>query len=146
MDTLPQSVSNQSSSSVPPVAPSNAVGSVVKELEISRGPVIEASDRSDGFAETPLSAEVAHAGVRMKTDTIELPKPVSQLGVTVVSQAPSAPVSAVPTIVLPLTDEQIAQGLQQSITSSFRWLAEWCERRLKEIHFAVRSIGGSVAR
>ncbi|MBM4402038.1 MAG: type IV secretory system conjugative DNA transfer family protein [Candidatus Cloacimonetes bacterium] len=32
---------------------------------------------------------------------------------------------------LPLTSEEIKVGLKQKITSSFRWLAEWCLRQIK---------------
>lgn len=141
MDTLPQSTQTQPSQVSQPAQP---IGSVAKEI----APIAHAETTpavSDGDHESVLSPEVAHAGIRMRSDTVTIPKNVAQLGVKVVNQPPPS-AAQTPSIVLPLNDEQIAQGLHQSITSSFRWLAEWCERRLKEIHFVVRSISGKAVR
>ena len=141
MDTLPQSSSTPPSTS----SPVSTSGSLAKESEVVRIAPTEATPVNDSSSETPLSPEVMRARLRMRADSIELPKTVQQLGVSPVSQAPVSAV-AIPTIVLPLTDEQIARGLHQSITSSFRWLAEWCEKRLKEFHFIVRTIGSKTVR
>ncbi len=38
-----------------------------------------------------------------------------------------------PKVTLPLTDDQIKQGLHHKIWEGIRWLAEWCARQLKVI-------------
>lgn len=94
--------------------------------------------------EQELPAEVANAGVALRQDTVFVPPPVAQLGVKAVG--PAAPPPQTTTIVLPLTDEQIAQGLHQSIVSSWRWLAEWCLRQLAMVHMTVKSVHGKIVR
>lgn len=143
MDTLPQSNTTKAPQSATPPTPS--VGNIAKEV-VPVSNVESISQSPDVDRELSLPHEVAHAGIRMRSDTVTVPKTVAQLGVTVVSQPPVAATNVATGIVLPLNDEQIAQGLHQSITSSFRWLAEWCEKRLKEFHFIVRSIGGKAVR
>ncbi len=90
--------------------------------------------RDASGAEIELPKEVAAAGVTQKPTVVQLPQAVTQMGVTPVGSVglPQAPAAA-----LPLTDDQIAQGLKQSITSSWRWLAEWCIRKLKQLHKKV---------
>lgn len=38
------------------------------------------------------------------------------------------------TITLPLTEEQVKEGLHHKIIDAFRWLAEWCEVIIKKAH------------
>lgn len=123
MDILPQSSQTQA----------QPVGNIAKEVAPAAS--AESIHVPDSDHESVLSPEVAHAGIRMRSDTVEIPKNVAQMGVRVVSQPTLTPTGGVPTIALPLNDEQIALGLHQSITSSFRWLAQWCEKRLKELYF-----------
>lgn len=139
MDDLPVS-----SPTTPPTAPVNAVGSMAKEVA-PLAPNSEAPLLQEVGKEAELSSEVQHAGVRMQSETIELPPPIVQAGVKVVGPAatPATPSKSVP---LPLSDDQIAQGLTQSITSSIRWLAEWCERQLKAVHVIVKNIHGKGVR
>lgn len=86
--------------------------------------------------EIELPKEVAAAGVRPQPTTVILPQPVAQMGVSAVGQGAPPPAT---TVTLPLTDDQIAQGLKQSITSSWRWLAEWCVRKLKQLHKIIHA-------
>lgn len=134
MDTLPKPTTTSSL----PVSPPPPVGSMAKEVT----PVSENTEVSritEIGKEVELPPEVKKAGVTIKSDTVILPKPVAQMGVTPVGSA--APVSSPPTKV-PLTDDQIAQGLHQSILSSWRWLAEWCARQVKLTHKFVTTIQG----
>lgn len=151
MDTLPQSpplaTSPQPAVSMPkpavaPIAPQGA--GVAKEVEVIHAAPVETPTLTEVGQEAPLSEELSHVGVSLHPTTIEIPKTVAQLGVKPVGH--SAPVQAVPTVVLPLSDEKIAEGLHQSITSSWRWLAQWCIRRLKELHIALNAKGGKVVR
>lgn len=102
-----------------------------KEVEAAPGAGVEVVTLKDVGREAPLPQEVSGAGVKIHPTSINLPQPVAQMGVTAVGQ--STPPPAV-TVTLPLSDDEIAQGLHQSITSSWRWLAEWCVRKLKQLH------------
>lgn len=80
--------------------------------------------------ELPLPPEVIKAGVTIHPTSVVLPKSVQQMGVKVVGNTIPKQTK---TVTIPLTDDQIAKGLKQSITSSIRWLATWCVRRLKQL-------------
>jgi hypothetical protein len=41
-------------------------------------------------------------------------------------------------IVLPLSEEEIEEGLHRKVRDSFRWLAEWCLKIVKMAHHKVR--------
>jgi len=90
-----------------------------------------------------LLAEVSGAGVKIHPTTVQMSQNVTQMGVKAVGQATPPPAISV---TLPLTDEQIAQGLHQSIMSSWRWMAEWCVRRLKQVHLGFKIIHGKIMR
>lgn len=47
---------------------------------------------------------------------------------------------------LPIADEQIMEGLDQPLTSSFRWLAEFALFMLKRAHLALKRVHGKVVR
>jgi len=87
--------------------------------------------------EVELPKEVISTGVSVRPMNVPIPPKVSQMGVKPLGQNVSA-TPATGTITLPLTDDQIAQGMRQSATTSWRWLTEWCKRRLKQIHARLR--------
>lgn len=121
--------------------PQDAVGSMAKESlppATAETPAIREVGQ-----EMPLPSEVAKAGVKVKPTTVVLPKPVQQMGVNAVGDTVTPPPAAAP---LPLTDDQIAQGLHTGLSSSLRWLAEWCVRRLKQVHQSLKSLHGKVMR
>ena len=105
--------------------------SVGKELESGVVVKEEPGLKDVSGQEIELPREVAAAGVSNQPTTVQLPQPVSQMGVKVVGDAV---VPAAPPVALPLTDDQIALGLKQSVTTSWRWLAEFCVRKLKQLH------------
>ena len=140
MDNLPTATSVPQS---PPVSPANPVGSMAKESS----PIVVSNEAplvTEIGKEDVLSSEVKKAGVRMQSDTIVLPQVAHSMGVKIVDPAPAA--AAPLTVSLPLTDDQIAQGLHQSIISSWRWLAEWCERQLKQAHILLKTTQGKIVR
>lgn len=47
---------------------------------------------------------------------------------------------------LPIPDEQIMEGLDEPISSSFRWLAEFALFMLKRAHLALKRVHGKVVR
>lgn len=118
-------------------------GASGKEVEAGPTPPAEVPALTEVGKEAPLTAEVSGAGVKVQPTTVKLPPQVSQLGVQAVGQASPGPA---PAVTLPLTDDQIAQGLHTSISSSLRWLAEWCRRRLKQAHVALKKIHGKIMR
>jgi hypothetical protein len=94
--------------------------------------------------ETELSPEVSSAGVKVHPTTVSIPPPMAGMGVKPTGQ--NIPVQTTSTVVLPLTDDQIAVGLHQSITNSVRWLAAWCVRRLKQVHIVLKNVHGKLLR
>jgi hypothetical protein len=120
-----------------PVAGANP--SINKEQETGR--VTEAPFRP-AVPETEVSPEVVASGVKVQPTTIPIPPQVGALGVRPAGQnIPPAPAGT-----LPLSDDQIALGLKQSIRSSWRWLAQWCLRRLKQLHMGLKNIHGRLTR
>lgn len=103
-------------------------------------PTAPEAGRSEGDS---LPKELTSAGVSIHPTTIPVPQPVANMGVA--PAGANIPVPA-PTVVLPLTDDQIATGLNQGIASSWRWLATWCVRRLKQVHMGLKAIHGKVMR
>lgn len=85
-----------------------------------------------GTHEIELSAEVTSAGVKVTPTNIPIPARAQQLGVK--PSGSNVPVGSGSTITLPLTNDQIAAGLKLGVTSSWRWLAEWCVRKIKQLH------------
>lgn len=145
MDTLPSTTSSQG---VPGSAGNSfvpAAGSMAKEVAPITATTAEIPVVTEAGKETELSPEVVKAGVKMSADSIVLPKLVQQMGVQAVGpQAPAAAQAAA--ISLPLSDEQIAKGLHQSIMTSWRWLAEWCKRQLLQAHLTIKSMQGKTVR
>lgn len=105
-----------------------------KELEPAIGDIEQPVLKDVTAKEIELPKEVISAGVKIQPTTVQLPQNVTNMGVTPIG---NTVVAQPPAIALPLTDDQIALGLKQSIVSSWRWLAEWCVRRLKQIHRKV---------
>ncbi len=94
--------------------------------------------------EFELPKEVQSAGVRIQPTTIPIPPPIAKLGVS--ASGANIPVQTTSTVVLPLSDDQIAVGLHQEVTNSMRWLAEWCVRRLKFLHITLKNVHGKFIR
>lgn len=90
-----------------------------------------------------LPKELTSAGVTIHPTTIPVPQPVAKMGVQATGANIPTPAA---TVSLPLTDDQIATGLNQGIASSWRWLATWCIRRLKQVHMGLKAIHGKVMR
>lgn len=128
----------------PALYPLGSSGSSVnKEKGEAVGSGLETPALKEVGREGELSPEVTGVGVRMHPTSVPLPQPVQQLGVKQVGAATAPPT---PSVALPLSDDQIAQGLHKSITSSWRWLAEWCMRRLRQLHMVVKRVHGKFVR
>lgn len=119
-----------------PQASDGTLGIGGKEMEPAAGGLEQPALKDVSGKEIELPKEVVAAGVRTQPTTIQLPAAVSQMGVSAVGTNTQTPAAAV---ALPLTDDQIALGLKQSIMSSWRWLAEWCVRKLKQLHKKIHA-------
>ena len=122
----------------------SATGVGLGAKEVEPGAQIPDGAQDATGQEFALPKEVISAGVRVQPTTVPIPQSVAQMGVK--PAGGNIPVQTTTTVVLPLTDDQIAVGLHQSITNSWRWLAEWCVRRLKQLHVAVKTIHGKLIR
>lgn len=128
-----------------PVIPIQPVSSGNKEIPSLSGMVDLHEGLSDATGqELELPKEVQSAGVRIQPTTISLPAPIAKLGVA--ASGANIPIQTTSTIVLPLSDDQIAIGLHQAVTNSMRWLAEWCVRRLKFLHITLKNVHGKFVR
>lgn len=125
----------------------SAVASSVSGKE-HEGIKITASEAvSEITQEVELPKEVEKAGVEIIKDTIELPPDIKKLGVT--QTGPSTPVpttTALPQVVLPISDQTVVSGLHAQILSSLRWLAVWCIKKLKKAHIALKKVHGKIIR
>lgn len=97
-----------------------------------------------GIAEVELPKEVSAVGVQAQPTTVQVPPQVQQQGVKPVGDISAQ--AQTPAVALPLTDDQIAQGLSKGVKTSWRWLAEWCKRRLKQVHLALKNVHGKITR
>lgn len=102
--------------------------------------VVGGVDRPEGLRdatgnEMELPKEVVQAGVRVQPTSVPIPPKVAQMGVKPAGQ--NIPVQTTSAVALPISDAQIAAGLRISIVNSFRWLAEWCVKRIKQIRINV---------
>ena len=114
-----------------------------KELESGGVGLEEPGLKDVSGKEIELPKEVVAAGVTSQPTTVAIPQPVAQMGVKAIGDAV---VPLAPPVALPLSDEQIALGLKQSVTTSWRWLAEFCRRRLKQMHIGLKAIHGKLTR
>ena len=119
-----------------PQAPSSGAissGSIsTKEIEVGGISSGESFPLKDvGTKEFELPKEVASVGVKTQPTIVQIPSKVTDLGVKPAGS--SVPVGTGQSITLPLTDAQIAEGLKQSITSSWRWLSVWCVLKVKQM-------------
>lgn len=135
MDDLPTAASDASNNPINtnPSAPSGqavSIGGISKEGEKIGLTSGEISIAEIGKPELELPKELSAIGISTQPTTVQVPQQVSQLGVKPAGDNVSLGTGS--SVSLPLTDDQIAQGLKQGITSSWRWLAEWCRRRLKQ--------------
>ncbi|OGG04146.1 hypothetical protein A2Z33_03220 [Candidatus Gottesmanbacteria bacterium RBG_16_52_11] len=117
--------------SVPPVTG----GGMQKEAEgaIHMGP-IEAPTLTEVGKDIELPKEVAQSGVSIPPTTIPIPQILKSAGVA--PQGANVTLPKPQPSSVPLTDDQIAQGLKKSVFDSWRWLAEWCTRKLKQLRLA----------
>jgi len=140
MNTLSDPQQTDGNTQVQP-QPVGSVSSGNKEVVVGSGHDV-LHDASGQEFEIPK--EVASAGVRIHPTTVPIPPRVSHMGMK--PAGANIPVQTTTTVALPLTDDQIAVGLTQGVVFSWRWFSEWCVRRMKQIHVAVKMVHGKLIR
>jgi hypothetical protein len=113
-------------------APENpvSVGGMSKEagggIDVSFS---ELTKNSEVGKDIELPKEVINAGVSQIPTVVAIPPVLKTHGVQ--PSGNNVTLGSGSTITLPLTDDQVNEGLKKSITDSWRWLALWCQRALK---------------
>jgi hypothetical protein len=106
------------------------VGLGVKEMEPVPSLLIpEQTGLVETHKDIELPPEVIKSGVRVQPTQVPLPQVVQTAGVQ--PAGINVTIGNGATIAMPLSDDQIAQGLKTSVAESWRWLAEWCLRQIK---------------
>jgi hypothetical protein len=143
MDDLPNQTQPTPPTADIAVGSDRSQGSGAKESESRLGSIsLESLPVTEIGKEIELPKEVSQAGVQIHPTAIPIPPSVGQMGVQPAGN--NVTVSSGASVTLPLTDDQIVQGLHQNVTSSWRWLAEWCVRKLKKMHILLKQIGSRV--
>jgi hypothetical protein len=93
--------------------------------------------------EHKINDEEIKEHVSAKDESIEIPQELKNIGVQAVSQ-PKFPTYQ--DMVLPLSDEKVFTGLKAPISSSLRWLSEFCAYMLRHTHLYLKQIHGKVIR
>lgn len=81
--------------------------------------------------------------VEPRPEKVQVPQDLQDVGVesTGSTQFPSYN-----SIKLPISDDRVLQGLHRPISSSLRWLAEFCLHLLKKAHIRLRMAHGKAVR
>lgn len=103
-------------------------GTMGKEKELDGAEPLESLGVKEIGKEVELPKEVVRVGVSARPTAVQLPENVQKAGVKPLGDTP---LESGKSVSLPLTDEEVVKGLHAGISDSFRWLAEWCRRRLE---------------
>jgi len=128
MNSLP--TDDVQSSKNPPQSVS-MTGTGGKEMESGGIEIAGDLPIQDRAKEIELPKELTAVGVSQHPTVVQMPHPVSSMGVSPIGA--NTTMGTGKTITLPLSDDKIQTGLTQGTSSSWRWLAEWCLRKLKQL-------------
>lgn len=81
--------------------------------------------------------------IQIRSETIEVPPDLKKLGLQPVS---NTKFPSYKSLVLPISDEKIIEGLHAPIYSSLRWLATFAMYLLKKAHLTLKVVHGHVVR
>ena len=119
--------------------------SIGKEKEV--GGVAATETITPVASEIVLPKEVEKTGVVSIPEIIEIPPSVANMGVGASgSSTPFADTTALPSVVLPISDQQVMAGLHAQVTSALLWMAVWCMKKLKKAHVTLKNIHGKIVR
>lgn len=82
--------------------------------------------------------------IEVKPDAIDVTPDLQQAGVEATTQ--TSQFQTVKQVKVPLSDDKVQIGLQQPVTSSFRWLAELTVYLLKLAHISLRKVENKLVR
>lgn len=115
--------------------------------ERETGGVISSQIIEPAVSEIELPKELERIGVTVTSDIIEIPEAIQNLGVNATGPStPIAGVTALPSVVLPISDQQVVSGLHAKVSSALLWLAVWCMKKLKKAHITLKNIHGKIIR
>lgn len=142
---LSSSSSAAKGQSIPTPVPTVSIPAGGKEKEPIKTGNTELVSETTGDAE--LAPEMEKAGVIQFKETIELPPDMKKLGLGPAgASVPFTSLTAIPPVVLPISDQQVVTGLQANVSSAIKWLATWCVKKLKKAHVALKIIHGKIIR
>ena len=118
-----------------PVVP-QPVGGFSKEADMPR----VSEPLMQEMPEFEIPKEVA-SHVSKVQEHIEIPPDLKSIGVTIPHSHGKVSDSLQKNLSLPLTDDQIGQGLHADIKSSLRWLSVWCAKQLRKAGFRLKEVG-----
>lgn len=104
-----------------------------KEIEKRRqSPEEQAREQVESYIEKvekkPELDEGDQSGMKKGADDVQMPKKITDDDDQVVAEA----VIEEPDINLPLTEEEVREGLHHKIADSVKWLSEWCVYVIKK--------------
>lgn len=122
-------------------APQAGASTTGKEQE----PIPSSETAIEDHREIKVSKEV-EPHVKVVKDTVEIPPDLKKAGVSKPPSQTSVSDATSTSQKLPMSDDQIGEGLHASITSSARWLAEWCLKQLRAVHVHLKKVHGHFVR
>ncbi len=100
---------------------------VATGMQVEAVPMLEVREQE-------IPAEVVEYVEKVEKENLELGKEVVHEGQPVIQSAGGGDKARV---VLPMTQDELGTGMRAKVTSSARWLAEWCVRIIKKLHGRV---------
>lgn len=97
-------------------------------------------------AEVQMPQEVKEAGIENipnEGTVVEIPPDIKKMGVTL--SGPTTPVatsSSGSQVQIPIAYNQVIQDSKGPVTSALTWLAIWCLKKFKKMHYALKTING----
>lgn len=126
----------------PPTQPQMQSSPATPETEPSVTKSVEV--RSEATPEKKLSPEVAEY-IKQQDETVKIPEALKAIGIEADAKDQEFK-EVVEGPQLPLTDQQIADGLKQPINMSVRWLSLFLLYILQQAHYTIKTVKGHVTR
>ncbi len=117
-----------------------------KEGEPIRTQAAESVSRSEVIvseSEPYIEDKELEQFIEVKTDIPEIHPDLKKAGLQAIDTTSLDPRQRVH---LPISDEKVMEGLDQPVSSSFRWLAEIAQFMLRRAHLALKRVHGKVIR
>ncbi len=119
-------------------------GRYSKEGEPARTPIeLKSGHLEMAESEPQIEDKELEKFIKVEKNDFELDPKLKKAGLQVVDSSSLHPRHI---IKLPITDEEIVEGLDQPLSSSWRWLAEFSRFILKTAHISLKKIHGHVVR